>query len=316
MNNGIAERSAPEPGPFEQAPPAPGSAEAHAHGIAAIMRLLNLDPDARAEHHEMLPVSAAVQERARRIEAAGSAEAEARHRLSSLAVKLDSAGERTLGYWAGSALVVSLMALDAIPLNWAAQAFGLDPGGTWLVTLILLAASVGAALGFEITRGRPGPRRTLTAAAAAGYLALLGLRTEFLLTVAGDTWTLAFLQSALLTALSAGLVWCGSVVLAKTRNLTLTRAHAALRRAAAATREARAAYLPLAIRLDKHLFLLRQRLLTVADRAGAPEGVAHAEWVAMLGPAIKEWSTEYARTDEPGADASEARVVPLWSRRT
>ncbi len=74
---------------------------------------------------------------------------------SNLAVKLDPAGHRTLGFGLGAALVVALVVLDAVPLNWAAQAFGLNQAGTWLVTFILVVASIGAMLGFEITRGHP-----------------------------------------------------------------------------------------------------------------------------------------------------------------
>jgi hypothetical protein len=45
---------------------------------------------------------------------------------SNLAVKLDPAGHRTLSFGLGLAIVVALVILDAIPLNWAARAFGLN----------------------------------------------------------------------------------------------------------------------------------------------------------------------------------------------
>jgi hypothetical protein len=44
-------------------------------------------------------------------------------------------------------VVTALLAFDAIPLNWAAQAFGLASAATWLVTVIMLAASAGAMAG-------------------------------------------------------------------------------------------------------------------------------------------------------------------------
>ena len=113
--------------------------------------------------------------------------------------------------------------LDAIPLNWAAQAFDLNSVGTWLVTLILVVASVGAMLGFEVTRGHPKRRGLLAAVVAVGYLALLGLRTEFLTTVASESFLVAFLQAAMLTAISAGLVLCGAAVMARTRSPSLSR---------------------------------------------------------------------------------------------
>src|SRR6202012_877694 len=122
--------------------------------------------------------------------------------------------------------VVLLVVLDAIPLNWSAQAFGLDSGGTWLVTLILVIASVGAMLGLELSRSHPRRRGLLAAVMIVGYVALLGLRTDFLITVAGEPFLIALLQSAMLTAISAGLVLCGSAVLARTRSLTLSQSRA------------------------------------------------------------------------------------------
>ncbi len=55
----------------------------------------------------------------------------------------DPAGHRVLGFAFGAALAVTLVVPDVIPLNWAAQAFGLDSGGTWPVTFILVVASAG-----------------------------------------------------------------------------------------------------------------------------------------------------------------------------
>ena len=48
--------------------------------------------------------------------------------------------------------VAALVVFDAIPLNWAAQAFGLASSATWLVTVIMVAASAGAMAGLELTR--------------------------------------------------------------------------------------------------------------------------------------------------------------------
>src|SRR5260370_396425 len=79
-------------------------------------------------------------------------------------------GQRMLGVASGAALVLVLVVLDAIPLNWAAQAFGLDSAGTWLVTFILVVASIGAMLGFEVTRGHPRRRGILAAVVTVGYL--------------------------------------------------------------------------------------------------------------------------------------------------
>lgn len=72
----------------------------------------------------------------------------------------------------------------------------------------------------------------------AGFAALAVLRTMFLVTVAGESRAAAILQVVLLSAISAGLVACGSAIMAKTRPLTLAAARRA-RRAAAACRAAR-----------------------------------------------------------------------------
>jgi hypothetical protein len=158
-----------------------------------------------------------------------------------LMTRHDSAGHRVLGFAFGAAVVVVLVVLDAIPLNWAAQAFGLDSGGTWLVTVILVVASAGAMLGFELTREHPRRRVLLAAVVAVGYAGLLGLRTEFLTTAAAESVLVALLQSAMLAAISAGFVLCGAAVLARTRPLGLSRSRAATRRARQAAAEARAA---------------------------------------------------------------------------
>ena len=180
-----------------------------------------------------------------------------------------------------------LVILDAFPLNWAAQAFGLDSDGTWVVTVILLIASVGAMMGFELTRGHSRRRGILIAVVTAGFLALLGLRTEYLITVAGDSFPVAVFQSTLLTAISAGLVLCGSAVLARTRSFTTPGPCAAARRAARAAQDARHAHDEAVDKLDRHIGTLHQMILPEALRYAAPEGVGHARWAAALEQAIR-----------------------------
>ena len=214
-------------------------------------------------------------------------EADTEQHESNLAVKLDPGDHRKLSFGLGFAIVVALVILDAVPLNWAAQAFGLNSAGTLLVTFILVVASIGAMLGFEITRGHPRRRGVLTAVVTMGYLALLGLRTEFLITVSSESLPVALLQSALLTALSAGLVLCGSAVLARTRYLSHSRARAAARRAAQAADDARAAQRQAAEKLQRHIGSLHHMLLPWALRSAAPEGVDHAKWDAALDQAIR-----------------------------
>jgi hypothetical protein len=122
---------------------------------------------------------------------------------------------------------------------------------------------------------------------AVAYLALLGLRTEFLITVSSVSLPVALLQSTLLTAISAGLVLCGSAVLARTRYLSHSRARAAARRAAQAADDARAAERQAAEKLQRHIGSLHHMLLPWALRSAAPEGVDHVKWDATLEQAIR-----------------------------
>ena len=212
---------------------------------------------------------------------------EAEQRDAVLVTKLDPAGHRVLGFAVGAALVVILVVLDGVPLNWAAQAFDLDSAGTWLVTLILVVASAGAMLGFEVTRGDTRRRGALVAVIAAGYLAVLGLRAEFLAAVAGAPFPVAFLQAAMLTAISAGLIVCGAVILARTRSPGLSRARAAARHARRAAADARAAQHQAAERVQRHLGGLKQLLLPWALGSAAPAGVDRAAWAAALERAVR-----------------------------
>jgi hypothetical protein len=281
----VTEYSEPEPGSDRQVNRPQDDALLRARATAAIRHLLENPRVAREipdrEIQELLRTGVHVQELARHHERAAQVRADAEQQESNLMIKLDPAGRRVLGFWLGAVMIAVLTVLDAIPLNWAAEAFDLDPGGTWLVTFILVAASIGAMLGLELTGGQPKRRGVLVTVIAAGYLALLGLRTEFLTTVAGDSLLLAFLQAALLTAMSAGLVWCGAAILARTRYLGLSRARAAARRAAAAAEEARAAH-----RLARHIGGLHHMVYPWTLSSAVPEGVDHADWIAALDQAI------------------------------
>lgn len=254
---------------------------------AAIMRLLQERSEIAKEIRELLRARVHLQELTRRTDQAKKVADDAEQRESNLAVKLDPGGHRALRFGLGASIAVALMILDAVPLNWAAQAFGLNPAGTWLITFILVAASVGAMLGLELTRGHPRKRGVLAAVVAAGYIALIGLRTEFLATVAGDSFAVAFLQSAMLTAISAGLVWCGSAVLGRTRLPGYSRAQATARRAARGAEEARKAQVEAAETLDRHLGSLYHMLYPWALTLPAPEDVGHTKWTAALDEAIR-----------------------------
>jgi len=217
---------------------------------------------------------------------AATTAANAKQRVASLTSKLDPDGHRILGFAAGAAVVTALTVLDAVPLNWAAQAFGLDAAGSWLITGILLVGSVGAMAGLEATRGNARRRAALAAVIAAAYIALVVLRTQFLITVGGTSLPAALLQAVLLSAISAGLVLCGSAVMARTRQFSLDRARAAARRARHAAAAARTAAQRAAEKMQRHLGVLRQMLIPWALGSAAPAGVDHASWTAALERAI------------------------------
>jgi hypothetical protein len=274
----------------EHQEPDPGSDDSILAGqaSAALERWLQDHPAVAGEITETVRAHIHLQELKGRADVAGQAVQGAEQRDATLMTRHDPGGHRVLGFAAGALLILLLVVLDGVPLNWAAQAFGIDPAGTWLVTLILVVASAGAMLGFEVTRGHPRRRGLLAAVVAAGYLALLGLRTEFLTTVSGESFPVALLQAAMLTAISAGLVLCGAAVLARTRSLSLSRSGAAARRARQDAAEARAAQSQATDRLQRHIGGLRQMLLPWALGAAAPEGVDRAKWAAALERAIRQ----------------------------
>ncbi len=273
----------PEPDPGEHHVP-----DLKAQARAALEHWLEDHPEVAGEIKETVRAHIYLKELERRADVAEQAKQVAEQRDATLMTRHDPGGYRVLGFALGAILVVLLVMLDTIPLNWSAQAFGLDSGGTWLVTLILVIASVGAMLGFELTRQRPRRRGLLAAVVTVGYVALLGLRTEFLITVAGEPLLVALLQSAMLTAISAGLVLCGAAVLGRTRPLSLSRSRAAVRHAQHAATEDRAAQTRAAEMLQRHIGGLWQMQLPWALRSAAPAGVDRAEWAAALERAIRQ----------------------------
>jgi pimeloyl-ACP methyl ester carboxylesterase len=281
---------------IEQPEPSPASfGEVHhddeilqAQANAAIERWLHDHPGVNDGIKETVRAHTHLAELSRRSQAAAQARREADDRKDALLTRHDPAGHRVLGFTAGMIAVTTLVILDAIPLNWAAQAFGLDSGGTWLVTLILLAASIGAMLGFELTSRHPRRRALLAAVVTVAYVALLGLRSQFLTTVAGESFPVALLQSAMLTVISVGLVLCGSAILARTRSLSLSRSCAAAQRARQAAAQARSAQDIAAEKLHRHVASLRSMLLPWALGGAAPAGVNRARWVAALERAVSQ----------------------------
>ena len=274
----LADPAMPEPGHSEQ--------DIDLQASAALSEWILVQPTVAREleeagqarvHHRELEVRA----QAARVTASGAA----RH-AASIATKLDPSGRRALHPLVGGLLVVGLMILDIFPLNWAAQAFNLDASASWLVTAILLAASVAAMAGFELTMQHHRLRALLASGLVVVCVALVLLRTEFLATVTDEKASDAFLQSLLLTAISAGLVLSGSMVLGRTCFLRQARALAAKRRALREEESASAAKALAEERLHRHLGALRQILIPWAISSAAPVGLDRVSWVAALERAV------------------------------
>ena len=226
------------------------------------------------------------QERQREADAL-QAQSKAEQHAASLNARLDLAGQRFAGFTVGAIIVAVLLVFDAIPLNWAAQAFGLAAAATWLVTAIMLVASAGAMVGLELTREDSRRRWTLLILIGAGYIALAVLRTAFLVTVAGESLASAVLQAVLLSAISAGLVVCGSAVMARTRPLTLARALSAVTRARRTSTACWAARRRAEEKLERHWAVLQRMLREWSITSGAPAGVSQDDWVSALERALR-----------------------------
>jgi hypothetical protein len=255
---------------------------------AALERWLQDHPQIEGELKDTVRAHIHFQELEARTREAERALRTAEQRHATLQTRHDVAGHRIFGCTIGLALVVALVVLDAIPLNWAAQAFGLDSSGTWLVTCILVVASVGAMVGFELTSGHSRQRALLAAVVGVAYLVLLGLRTQFLTAVAGESTPVALLQSAMLTVISAGLVLCGSVVLARTRSFTLSHSLGIVRRARRDAATARIAQGLPSQKLQRHIGALWQMLLPWALGTAAPAGVDRAKWAVALRQSVRQ----------------------------
>lgn len=245
--------------------------------------------DARAagEYDEAARASTHRDATRRQMEAAAGTLADARARVSSLMDTGDLAGRRMCGFGLGAVIVLALTVLDAIPLNWAAQAFGLDAADSWLVTMILLVASVGAMAGLEMTRHDARRRQALIALMLIGYGGLVALRTSFLVTVDGESFLTALLQALVLSAFSAGLVVIGSAVMARTRPLRLSRASAAELRARRASEASERAWRQADEKFVLHFRGLRRQLALQPFYVSVPAGVTHDEWVQALEGALR-----------------------------
>lgn len=271
------------------------SADISVESLAMVELATWFGQDARVaeEHDEATRAGTHRDETRRRMEATVRKLADARARVSSLKDKDDLAGRRGFGFCLGAIIVLALTAIDAIPLNWAAQAFGLDAADSWLVTLILLVASVGAMTGLEMTRHETRRRQALVAIMLLGYGGLVALRTSFLTTVDGESFLAALLQALVLSAFSAGLVVIGSAVMARIRSLRLSRAWAAELRTRRASEASERAWRAADEKFVQHFRGLRRQLALQQFYASVPVGVSHDEWVKALDGALRTHLTAH-----------------------
>jgi hypothetical protein len=139
-------------------------------------------------------------------------------------------------------------------------------------------ASLAAMFGFELTRTDHRKRLALIVVASLGFGILLLLRIQFLMAVAGESLLAALLQAVVLTAISAGLVLCGSAVMARTQHYRIARAKADVRHAEQIADDAARKRAEAERVLRRHIEVLRQRVST----ATAPDGTDPATWAADL----------------------------------
>lgn len=269
--------------PHDQAPNPPLDATA----AASLNALLEARPTFAADLEEAGRAHTHLAQEWQRETDAQDALTRAEQHASGMIARVNLTGRRFAGFTVGVLAVALLLVFDAIPLNWAAQAFGLAAATTWLVTGIMLVASAGAMAGIELTREDSRRRAALLVLMAAGYTALTVLRTAFLVTVAGESLGAAVLQAVLLSAISAGLVGCGSVVMARTRSLALARAMGAVKRArrtAAACHDARRRAEE---RMQLHWAVLQRVVREWSIMSQPPAGASHAEWISALEQAMR-----------------------------
>jgi hypothetical protein len=253
-----------------------------ARAAASLSALFGARPTLAADLEEAVRAHTHLEQERQREADTRDALTRAEQRASGMTARLDLAGYRFAGFTVGAFAVAILLVFDAIPLNWAAQAFDLAAAATWLVTGIMLVASAGAMAGIELTRKDSRRRAALLFLMGAGFAALAVLRTAFLVTVAGESLGAAILQAILLSVISAGLVACGSVVMARTRPLALARALAAVKRARRTAATCHDARRRAEERMQLHWVVLQRVVREWSIMSEAPAGVSHADWISAL----------------------------------
>ena len=240
----------------------------------------------KAEFAEALQANTQLQQERRRAVEAMHELSLAEERVGSLEDSLELNGLWHIRFTFGAFIVAALLLADVLPLNWMAQAFGLGVAATWIVTAIWLAASGGAMAGLELTRYYRRRHTALLALIAAAYVALVSLRTSFLVTIVRTPVTAAALQALLLGAISASLLICGATVIARTQPLRLARAVADARRARrrAASQDA---WLRAEESVQRHWAALQRLLREWSITSTIPANVSQADRINALEHALR-----------------------------
>src|ERR1700676_4489059 len=146
---GIMSTTADIDRPSQTQPPDPAL---DARAAASLSELFEARPTLAADLEEAGRAHTHLEQERQREADARDALTRAEQHASGMTARLDLVGHRFAGFAVGALAVAILLVFDAIPLNWAAQAFGLAAAATWLVTGIMLVASAGAMAGIELTR--------------------------------------------------------------------------------------------------------------------------------------------------------------------
>ena len=246
---------------------------------------LREDQAAAEEHEEAMRADSYQHEMRRRMDAADRARGAARARLSGLIDKHNLDGRKTLAFWPGSAIVTALVVLDAIPLNWAAQAFDLDERRQ-------LAGNTHPAGGVHRGDGRAGrgpPGLPPLCYPRSGHRLCRSGRAPYFFPDHGGRRRYRRRPAAGCRAQRdlAGLVFLGSAVMARTRSLGLPGPWPPRAARAAHQPGERAAWRRADEKLERHLGVLHRQLVRQPLYAAVLSGLTHAEWVAALERALR-----------------------------
>lgn len=185
----------------------------------------------------------------------------------------------------GTTLAITLALLDALPAYWTAEAFGLSQTSTIIVTVLLCAALGGGMWLLELfsRQHRRSALRILGAALAAGFLAMFGLRQNYLEVTGGQGFMSSALESLALTAMSAALVCVGFVILSHRTTKAVTSAEQVARETARSGAAKAAASARAKAVMSRAAF---KDTVVTAGVSREHLGISHEQFLEAIGDAI------------------------------